>query len=594
MKSGLFFTAFLFLVVNLALVTRLPAAVLYVDLNSPHPAPPYADWSTAATNIQDAVDAAQAGDTVLVTNGVYATGGRNWAGSGTNRVTLTNAITLQSVNGPAVTQIVGNRVSPVSANAVRCVAIGSKAVLSGFTLTNGMAGIGNYPSGGGVAQVQSLSAAGTVTNCVLVNNLATNSVGGGAYRVNLLACQLLGNAALLGGGACACTLANCTLASNTASSAGGGVYGASAYGASLLTNCTLTGNAAAGAGGGGGAYGASLFHCVVANNTATNNGGGAYSCAMNNCLVVGNQAFGGVAGGGAGGGASGGGLTNCVVCNNTASLGGGLYAASATDCLIVSNTAPTGGGVAAGGSGQTLLNCTVVGNTASSSGGGVSGGSGAWLYNCIIYYNSAPTGSNIIGAKYYYSCTTAPLLEAGDIADEPAFVNPAAGDFHLQSNSPCINSGNNADATVPTDLDGNPRIAGGTVDIGAYEFPNPSSVLSYAWAQSYGLPTDGSADDADPDGDGMSNFAEWIAGTDPTNPASVLRMLSPANQGPGVVVVWQSVAHRTYYLQRASDLGARPAFSTVQSNLVGSAGTTSYTDTTATNPVPYFYRVGVQ
>jgi hypothetical protein len=41
-----------------------------VDVNSTNATPPYTDWTTAATNIQDAVDAA-------VTNGTYATGGRN-------------------------------------------------------------------------------------------------------------------------------------------------------------------------------------------------------------------------------------------------------------------------------------------------------------------------------------------------------------------------------------------------------------------------------------------------------------------------------------------------------------------------------------
>ena len=41
------------------------AAIRYVNVSSASPTPPYTDWTTTATTIQDAVDAAVAGDPIL-------------------------------------------------------------------------------------------------------------------------------------------------------------------------------------------------------------------------------------------------------------------------------------------------------------------------------------------------------------------------------------------------------------------------------------------------------------------------------------------------------------------------------------------------
>jgi hypothetical protein len=73
-----------------------------------------------------------------------------------------------------------------------------------------------------------------------------------------------------------------------------------------------------------------------------------------------------------------------------------------------------------------------------------------------------------------------------------------------------------------------------------------------------------------------------------------LRMVSATNSISGANVTWQSTATRSYWLERATNFGVPPSFQTVATNIPGLVGAKTFTDTSATNGGPYFYRVGVQ
>jgi hypothetical protein len=285
-----------------------------------------------------------------------------------------------------------------------------------------------------------------------------------------------------------------------------------------------------------------------------------------------------------------------MVVSNRGYYGGGMLWSTANNCTLIGNSSYEGGGATL----STLNNCTVVLNSASY-GGGVAGGA---ANNCILYFNSAADDDG--GPNYAFDglpgdpfplnyCCTTPMPSTngvGNITNAPAFLDLAGGNFHLQSNSPCINSGKNSSVNSSTDPDGNPRIKGGTVDIGAYEFQNPTSIISYAWLQQYGLPIDGTADLADTDHDGMNNWQEWLAGTDPSDASSTLSLLPPFySPQTGATISWNSVSSRTYFVQRGSDL---KLFATVSPDIPGQPGITSYVDTNAIGNGPFFYRVGVR
>jgi len=101
----------------------------YVNLNNSHPMPPYADWATAATNIQDAIDVANPGNRIFVTNGLYRFGNCVTSVT-TNCVAAVIPVSIIGVSGAAQTIIDGGGLKC-------CVYLTNGAALSGFTLSNG-------------------------------------------------------------------------------------------------------------------------------------------------------------------------------------------------------------------------------------------------------------------------------------------------------------------------------------------------------------------------------------------------------------------------------------------------------------------------
>jgi predicted outer membrane repeat protein len=387
------------------------------------------------TTIQDAIDSAFSGDTIIVRDGTYVEN-INFGGK---------AITLQSENGPATTIIDGNfSGTVVTFNSGE----GSDSVLDGFTITNGDA------DGAGVHCGTSCSP--TLNNCVFLNNIGY-TYGGGMYCLpysspTLNGCDFTGNKAKFGGGMycdtySSPTLNDCDFTENEATQDGGGLRGSRS---SLeLQNCTFTNNTATYGGGfyctdeveelsspptlidceftdndassyGGGIYCASselrLIGCSFASNSSTNDGGGLYmyqtsSALIANCTFNGNSTSGESVGGGVHSENSSGDIyENCEFFNNTAWSGAGLsiYGAglpeiSLESCTFTENislndgsgTHGYGGALYSWSASLIIENCLFADNHSLVWAGGIHGRlSNLVLTNCTIANNSAVLGGS--------------------------------------------------------------------------------------------------------------------------------------------------------------------------------------------------------
>lgn len=130
----------------------------------------------------------------------------------------------------------------------------------------------------------------------------------------------------------------------------------------------------------------------------------------------------------------------------------------------------------------------------------------------------------------------------------------------------------------------------------ASELNQTNPVTFGAWlAQYFGCTNENpvAVANADPDGDGQDNYAEFLARTDPTTNASVFKLISGEREGDGVRIAWQTHGGVTNLVQAASSLTG--GYSDIGPLIVipGDADvTTNYLDSgVITNAPSRFYRI---
>ncbi|MBN2591738.1 MAG: hypothetical protein JXA96_17865 [Sedimentisphaerales bacterium] len=347
---------------------------------------------------------------------------------------------------------------------------------------------------------------GQIINCTIRNN-STKGNGGGLNSCNAIIndCLIKSNQATFsttgtGGGLynCNTNINNCTIEDNTASSKGGGLYGCNG----TIIGCTIKKNESTDNSGGGLANCmGTVVDCTIQNNISSKwHAGGAIDCnSFENCTITGNTARG-----------YGGGLYNCkevdrcTISGNSSEVfpGGGL-----SDCNSVINSIISGN--ISGGSGAGLydcsdiINCTIAGNYSQKKAGALYlKKKNGIIDNTIIWDNLALEGGQILvecnepnNALWNLSVDYSDIqygpndiivadgsilkYEPNNIDTYPMFVQPGSwtnqnmwidGDYHLLQSSPCIDSGNpDRDYSDQNDIDGDARLIGQYVDMGADE-----------------------------------------------------------------------------------------------------------------------------
>jgi hypothetical protein len=448
-------SAFVCIFSLLATADLARAATINVGPGQPYP------------TIQSGINAANNGDTVLVAPGTYNEN-INFNGK---------AITVTSSGGAAGTIIDGGSIAPAVSFAS---GESSTSVISGFTIQHG----GSYTgTPGGVYSYNStptiLNNTITLSNCWGINSqysaplIQNNTIS--ATQSPILGCGFGGGAAIIVSGGI------------------GGLYNTPGVNSGVITGNTIENNVESGladAGGNGGAavavWGGSpvIINNIMRNNASPGGSGGAINFVNSpGAVIAQNLIYGNSAGCGGGAIATDG--RGLFVANNTIvnNVNSGNYGFS--ECANIAQIYPDPLSYGMDSPSDVFINNIISGSTSYPS------------VNCSWFQTPSlsiqPTFENNIlynaGGPFFGSYCVDVTGQDGNVAADPQFVNAAADDYHLQSTSPAIDSGqNSALQTFQTttgmnwakDFGGNPRIQNGSgkgciIDMGAYEYQSTTN-----------------------------------------------------------------------------------------------------------------------
>lgn len=397
------------------------AAVVYVRLDSGDDGPG-SDWDHAYHTITGGLNAAAPGDEVWAAKGTYL-----------ERITLKSGVALYGgFSGNEITRDQRNWKTSVTVldgnkggTVVTCPASAvAGTVVDGFTIRNGR----NSLTGGGV-----ICSSGSYP--IISNNVITGNAGSG------IQCS-----------SCSPTISNNIISGNVVEeNPGGGIW--CSGGSPTITGNTITGNSAWGGGG---------IYCGTSSPVISNN------------VISGNLSHG-----------SGGGIS----CSGNPSRPPYPFPpppplrAVISNNVITGNSAWGGGGIYCAGLSATISGNTITGNGAYTNGGGIyfftDAKSAQSVHNNIVAFNSS--GIYEVNASIHIlenNCVYNPdganysglAPGSGDISVDPKVDAVEYGQVHIQSDSPCVDAGDDsAVAAGRPDIDGQDRVQGAHVDIGADE-----------------------------------------------------------------------------------------------------------------------------